>query len=410
MEFPTLLERFIRYCRIDTTADEGSTTFPSTAKQLDLSRLLVQELLCLGLSDACLTEHGYVLATLPSNRPGSNLPAIAYIAHVDTAQDVSGTDVKPRVHSAYKGGDLELSPGGPVLRELENLPMPEKRGMTLITADGSTLLGADDKAGIAEIMAAVEYLIAHPEIARPDLRIVFTPDEEIGRGADKITVTEIKAKYGYTIDGGRAGDLEIDTFCADTVEVKIKGINVHPGTSKGKMLNALKVSSYFIDQFPHDSLSPETTELREGYVHPYIIKGNAELCVLRILVRDFEERGLAEKENLIQGLVDRTQAKFPKATIEMQVIPSYRNLRIVLDKHPEVITKAEDAIRATGLVPRRHYLRGGTDGARLSFMGLPCPNLYSGVNNAHSIYEWIALEDMVKESETLVNLARLWAE
>jgi len=410
MEFPDLLDRFISYARIDTASNEDSVTFPSTMKQLDLAGKLRQELFEMGLSDAIVNEHGYVLATLKSNQAGP-APTIALIAHMDTSPDVSGNSVTPLVHRDYDGRDIVLSQEATaILRVEENPYLKEKIGHTIITTNGTTLLGADDKAGIAEIMSAIRCLTDNPELPRPHIRILFTPDEELGRGTEKLTIDEIAADAGYTVDGETAGEIEDETFCADMVNIRVCGINVHPGKAKGKMVNAIKIASEILERFPKDSLSPETTEGRDGYIHPHFMSGTVEEANITVLIRDFKEEGLKDKEDFILSVVVEARGRHPKATIFFDIEKSYRNMKLILDNHPEVTEMAEEAIRLAALIPVRNSIRGGTDGARLSFMGLPTPNLFTGGHNFHSRHEWIALEDMAKAAEVIVRLMGLWAE
>jgi len=410
MKFPDLLERFLSYTRIDTASDEDSGTFPSTMKQLVLAERLKDELLNMGLSDAHVNEHGYVFATLNSNKPGQ-VPSVALIAHIDTSPDVSGSVVNPVVHRDYNGSDIILSSDPEfILRTEDNPALLDKAGKTIITTDGTTLLGADDKAGIAEIMAAIRYLSDHPALPRPRIRILFTPDEEVGRGTEKLTIDEICADVGYTVDGGTTGEIEDETFCADMVNIRVCGINMHPGNAKGKMVNAIKIASEILERFPKDSVSPETTEGREGYIHPHFMSGTVEEANITVLTRDFKEEGLKDKEDFILSLVVEARARHPRATIFFDTEKSYRNMKVILDKHPNVSGMAEEAIRLAGLMPVRSSIRGGTDGARLCFMGLPTPNLFTGGYNFHSRYEWIALEDMEKAAEVIVRLMGLWAE
>jgi len=409
-EFPGMLERFFNYVKIDTQSNEESTDFPSTKKQLNLSKKLKEELETMGLEDVEMTQWGYVLATLRTNQT-KEVPTIALIAHVDTSPDVSGENVNPRVHKNYDGEDVVLSEDGAfVIKVDENPYLKEKKGKTLITTDGSTLLGADNKAGITEIMCALDFLLKNPDTPRPNIRVLFTPDEEVGRGTEHVATEEIKADYAYTIDGEKLGELEDETFCADTVEVKVTGVNVHPGYAKDKLVNAVKIAAEIVEQFPKDRLSPETTEKREGYIHPYNFAGGSEETVIKILIRDFEEAGLKEKEDYILGIVESMREKYPRANIDFKVQESYRNMKSVLDKHPEVLEKAFKAIETAGITPLKNIIRGGTDGARLSFMGLPTPNIFTGGANFHSRYEWITLEDMQKASEVIVHLMKLWCE
>ncbi|MBN2492344.1 MAG: peptidase T [Planctomycetes bacterium] len=411
-----LLARFLAYCRIDTQSDENSTTCPSTPKQKDLSRLLVEELQALGLEDAAMDEHGYVYATLPENFPPTHprrgrAPTLGLIAHVDTSPAVSGQGVNPIVHRDYPGGAIPL-PQDPSIRLTPetDAPLGQCIGHDIVTADGTTLLGADNKAGIAEILATLETLRGQPEILHGPIRVAFTPDEEIGRGADKFDVKRFGAVAAYTVDGGEVGVIEDETFCADTVIVTCKGINVHPGYAKDRMVNSIKMAAALLEHFPPDRLSPETTEKREGYIHPYTIQGDEEKTVVKILIRDFEAAGLADKEDRIRGFVAKVKARFPKGDVDFEVKESYRNMKAVLDRHPEVGALAERATAAAGLEVGKNPIRGGTDGARLSFMGLPTPNLFTGAHNFHSKREWVSLDNMVLTVRTLVHLVRLWGE
>jgi tripeptide aminopeptidase len=411
-----MLERFVSYAKIDTQSDENSETCPSTEKQLTLSRQLVDELKALGLENAEMDEHGYVYATLPENFPEGDArrgkaPAFGLIAHVDTSPAVSGQNVKPIVHRNYPGGPIAL-PEDPsiTLTPESDEPLGDCVGHDIITTDGTTLLGADNKAGAAEIMTTVSTLLDHPEILHGPIRIAFTVDEEIGRGADKFDVKKLDATAAYTVDGGEVGIVEDETFCADSVILTFKGINVHPGYAKDKMVNSLKMAAALIEMFPRDGLSPETTEKREGYIHPYVIEGDEEKTVVKVLIRDFEAPGLTEKEDRIRGYVDEVKKRFPKGEIEMEVKESYRNMKQVLDEHPGVVGLARKATEAAGLGFGKNQIRGGTDGARLSFMGVPTPNIFTGAHNFHSKREWVSLNNMVKTVETLVHLAVLWGE
>ena len=408
MEFSGMLERFLAYIAVDTQSAEGSTAFPSTEKQFQLAEMLQRELQEIGLADARVTKNCYVLATLPGNSQ-LETPTIALIAHLDTSPDVPGGPVKALLHRHYDGKDIVLSEDL-VIKTAENPLLLGKVGKTIITADGTTLLGADNKAGITEIMAALKYLVDHPEEPRPRIRVVFTPDEEIGRGTEKITVAEIDADYAYTVDGEKLGDIEDETFCADSLEVVIRGVNVHPGFAKGKMVNALKVAAALVTALPPDRLSPETTSGKEGYVHPHQVSGGVEACTLKFLLRDFSSAGLKEHADTIRTLLDQVLLNFPGAEAQVNLIESYRNMKEVLDNHPLVLEMALQAVRESGLDPNRQSIRGGTDGARLSFMGLPTPNIFTGGSNFHSRQEWIALEDMHKTAEVLVRLLKLWAK
>ena len=410
MSHPGILERFLHYVSMDTQSSDQSDSFPSTAKQVNLANRLKQELEELGLTDVVVNQWGYLLASLETNL-SKKVPTIALLAHLDTSPDVSGANVKPLIHRAYDGRDIVLSKkAGVVLKVSENPYLKEQIGKTLITSDGTTLLGADDKAGIAAIMDAVTFLQANPHHPRPNLRIIFTPDEETGRGVEHLSMEEVKADYGYTVDGERLGEIEDETFCADSVELRLKGINVHPGMAKNKLVNAVKVAAAVIAELPGNAQSPETTEKRQGYLHPHQVSGNVEEVLIKFLIRDFTVPGLATKENLLRRITKRVMSRFPRAEYDFKIIESYRNMKVVLDKHPEVMSKAKQAITLSGIKPKRASIRGGTDGARLCFMGLPTPNLFSGGNNFHSKLEWVALEDMQKASLVLVNLLKLWAE
>ena len=405
-----MVERFERYVKIDTQSSEESDTYPSTLKQLDLSRLLVEELKEMRAEDVEITEHGYVFATIPSNI-NKEVPTIGLIAHVDTSPDVSGKDVKPYINANYQGGDIVLLDDPlQVITESDNPALQNCIGHDIITARGTTLLGADNKAGVAEIMAAAKYLIDHPEIKHGKIRIAFTVDEEVGTGTQHFDVNQFGVQYAYTIDGETAGELEDETFCADTLTIKIKGINIHPGYAKGKMLNSIKIASEFIDFLPKDGLSPETTEKREGYVHPHSITGGEAETVIKFLIRDFTEEGLQEKEEFLKEIVGVFQQKYPKMDYDFIIDKSYRNMKYILDKHPKVTQYALEAIKNAGLKPIQNLIRGGTDGARLSFMGVPTPNIFTGGHNFHSNKEWISIQDMEKAALTILNLVQIWAE
>jgi len=409
MKHPDILQRFLSYVRVDTQSDDSSTSFPSTAKQKDLAARLKPELEALGLPEVQITPWGYVLASWPTNQ-ARQTPTIALIAHLDTSPDVSGANVEPRLHENYQGQDLVISAEeNVVLKVGENPHLLEQTGKTIITASGKTLLGADDKAGIAAIMDALTYLSEHPEAPRPNIKVVFTPDEETGRGVEHISAAEIGADYGYTLDGETLGELEDETFCADSLEIAVSGINVHPGFAKGKMVNAVKIAARIIEKLPKARLSPETTDKREGYVHPTQVSGGVEATTIKFIIRDFTVKGLKKSEKMIAKLAARVAAQFPGSKAEVKVSESYRNMKVVLDKHPDVLAKAEKAITMAGLKVIRSSIRGGTDGARLSFMGLPTPNLFTGGHSFHSKQEWIALEDMKKASEVIVNLMKVWA-
>jgi tripeptide aminopeptidase len=407
----TVLDRFLRYVRYDTQSDERSKTYPSTDKQLVLLRDLAEELRALGLTDAAIDEHGYVMATIPATTRKANVPTIGFIAHADTSPEMPGAGVTPIVHRAYDGRDLVL-PDDPavVLRAAEIPLLAEQIGNDIVTASGTTLLGADNKAGVAEIVTAAAHLISHPEIPHGPIRIGFTPDEEVGRGTEHFDVARFGAACAYTMDGGRRGEIEIESFSADAITVTFHGFNTHPGYAKGRMVNAIKVAAAFIDRLPNDSLSPETTEGYDGFVHPYVIQASVERTSVRLLLRDFVTAGLRDKQALIERLAHDAAAAFPGARVETKVEESYRNMREVLDQHPQIADYARDAIRRVGLEPHTQPIRGGTDGSRLSFMGLPTPNLFAGEHNFHSRLEWVSVQDMEKAVDVIVELARIWEE
>jgi tripeptide aminopeptidase len=409
--YPTdCVERFLRYVKIDTQSKEGEECYPSTPGQLELLRLLVDELSELGLEDVSMDEHGYVFATVPATTSKKNVPAIGFIAHVDTSPELSGAGVKPIVHENYQGQDLVLPDDGTVIRLADNPHLEEQIGNDIITASGGTLLGADNKAGVAEIVAAARYLVRHPELRHGPVRLGFTPDEEIGEGTRYFDVGRFDACYAYTLDGETLGELVVETFSADTVVLTFGGFNTHPGFAKGRMVNAIKVAADFVGRLPMDATSPETTEGEEGYVHPYVVDGGVERAVVRMLVRDFSTPGLKEKEDLLRRLAEQTVADWPGARVDFEVQESYRNMREILDAHPQAVEMAQEAIRRAGLELRMAPIRGGTDGARLSFMGLPTPNLFAGEHNFHSRTEWVSTRDMHKAVEVMIELCRLWEE
>jgi len=407
----TVLDRFLRYVRYDTQSDEQSKTYPSTAKQLVLLRDLAAELRELGLADAAVDEHGYVMATIPATTAKAGVPTIGFIAHVDTSPEMPGANVKPIVHRAYDGRDLVL-PDDPtaVLRLAETPALAGQIGHDIVTASGTTLLGADNKAGVAEIVTAAGYLVAHPEIPHGPIRVAFTPDEEIGRGTQHFDVARFGAACAYTMDGGSRGELEIESFSADAITVTFHGFNTHPGYAQGRMVNAIKVAAAFIDRLPAGTLSPETTGGHDGFVHPYVVQASVERTSVRLLVRDFVTAGLAEKEAMVERLAREAAARYPGARVAIAIEESYRNMREILDRHPAVADHAREAIRRAGLEPQSRPIRGGTDGSRLSFMGLPTPNLFAGEHNFHSRLEWVSVQDMEKAVEVIVHLCRVWQE
>ena len=407
----SVLERFLRYVKIDTQSDETSDTVPSTAKQLVLLDLLAEELRALGLEDAARVGPSCVFATLPATSHKAGVPVIGFIAHVDTSPEMSGAGVKPIVHQAWDGKDIVLpDDASVVLRAADNPELRERIGDDIVTASGTTLLGADDKAGVAEIMAAVEYLRAHPEIEHGTIKIGFTADEEIGRGAEHFDVKRFGAACAYTVDGAARGQIDTATFSADSMRITFQGNNTHPGYAKGKMVNSIKIAADFIARLPRGTLSPETTEGREGFVHPNAIEAEVDRPAVRFLIRDFTREGLLEKERALEKLARETVADWPGASVTGEVQESYRNLREVLDQHPETLEHAFEAIRRAGMEPVEEAIRGGTDGSRLSFMGLPTPNLFTGGHNIHSRHEWVSVQSMEKSVEVIVHLARIWEE
>ncbi len=405
----TCVDRFLKYVKYDTQSDEESTSFPSTEKQKILSKDLAEELKALGLKDAQMDDWGYVMATLPSNT-NKKVDPIAFIAHVDTSPAVSGKDVKPMIRKNYRGGDIKLENGGWVISVDDNPDLKNMIGFDIITTDGSTLLGADNKAGVSEIVDAVNYFLTHPEVKHGDIKVCFTPDEEVGRGTEKIDLKELGAKFAYTIDGSSKGELETETFSADAVVIKFFGKNIHPGYAKNIMINSIKVASHFIDSLPKNSLSPESTDEREGYVHCGSFNGNEELTVLKFIIRDFDSRKLKDYEEFLKKLAEETVAKYPGARMEFQVIEQYRNMKEILDKHPHVNDYAIIAMERLGIKPIMHPIRGGTDGSRLSFMGLPTPNIFAGEHSFHSQLEWVAIQDMEMAVKTIVEVAKVWEE
>ncbi len=406
----TLLERFCRYVRIDTQADETATTRPSSLGQLELGRILLSELQDLGVQDAVQDAHGIVLATLPATSPQATT-TIAWIAHVDTSPETTGHNVRPIVHHYYDGHDIVL-PGDQtkVLRVADNPELAYLKGRTLITTDGTTLLGADDKAGVAAIMEATAYLLAHPQIRHGPIRICFTCDEEIGHGVDHLDLDKLAAQVGYTLDGGGQGEIDGETFSADLAVVTITGVNIHPSIAKGRMVNAVRLAGLFLDRLPRLGLSPETTSDREGFLHPYRVEGGVAEVTLRILLRDFDSTRLADKADVLRIAARLLTAEFPQARIDVRVTPQYRNMAEGLAKEPRALAFAEEAMRRAGVEPKRTIVRGGTDGSRLTEMGLPTPNLSTGEHNLHSPLEWTCLEEMAMAVKVLVELAQVWGE
>ncbi len=409
-----MVERFERYVKIDTQSEEeAGDLYPSTEKQKDLLRLLVQELKNLGLDDAVMDEYGYVMATYPGNlseSENSKVPVIGLLAHVDTSPEVSGKDVKPIHHKNYQGGNIPL-PGDTsvVLKPEDNPELPKKVGHDLITSDGTTLLGADNKAGIAEIMTLLTYLKKHPEVKHGNLRIGFTPDEEVGNGTQYFDVKKFAADFAYTIDGETLGQVENETFNAAAAVFKVKGIGVHPGYAKDKLVNAIRIVAEIIEAIKDDP-APETTEKREGYLHPYVLNGGTEEATVKMLIRDFEMSGVEEKEKQLQSIRDEIAARHPKAEIELELSRQYKNMRFKIEEKPEVVEYALEAVKRAEIEPELHIIRGGTDGARLCYEGLLTPNIFTGGHNFHSKQEWVSIQDMGKTVETLLNLVQVWVE
>jgi tripeptide aminopeptidase len=406
----TVTERFLRYAVIDTQSDPASPTCPSTEKQKDLGRLLASELQAIGLRDAHLDAHGYVYATIPANTD-KDVPVICFCSHMDTSPDCTGKEVKPQIVRNYRGGDIVL-PADPtqVIRAAEHPALADQFGNDIITSDGTTLLGADNKAGLAEIMDAAHFLMQNPQIKHGAIKILFTPDEEIGRGVDKVDLKKLGADFAYTMDGETAGNIEDETFCADAAMITIQGVSAHPGFAKGKIEHAIKIAAAIVDRLPKDTCSPETTAGREGFLHPISISGALEQATLGFIVRDFTDEGLKEKEALLEDIVKAAMKGYPHSTWRMEVKPQYRNMKQVIDRHPEIVDYAVEAVRRAGLTPVRSSIRGGTDGSRLSFMGLPCPNIFAGEHAFHSRLEWVSVQDMEKAVQTIVHLAMIWEQ
>jgi tripeptide aminopeptidase len=405
----TATERFLRYVTVDTQSDPRSPTQPSTEKQKDLGRLLVEELLAIGLSDAHMDEHGNVYATVPANTD-KQVPVICFCSHMDTAPDFTGTGVKPQLVENYQGGDIRLT-GDPnqVIRLSDNPELANQIGNDIITTDGTTLLGADDKAGIAEIVAAAQILVENPGIRHGTVKLLFTTDEEIGRGVDKVDLDKLGADFAYTMDGSKAGSIEAETFSADRVDITITGVAIHPGFATGKMENAIKIAAAIVDRLPKDA-SPEGTQDRQGFLHPTDLSGSMEKAALSLIVRDFEDGGLAQKETMLEAIVRDVLKNYPGSSYTFTVTEQYRNMKAVLDRNPEIVEYAVEAVRRAGMEPVLGSVRGGTDGSRLSHMGLPCPNIFAGGHAFHSPLEWISKQDMEKAVTTIVALVNIWEE
>lgn len=408
--YHALLDRFTRYVKIDTQSDPESTSYPSTAKQLDLLRLLRDECSAMGLQNVELDPYGYVTATLPANTSGA-IKTIGFIAHVDTSPEVSGADVKPILHKNYQGQDIVLPDRNDIIIKFADNPeLAEQIGNDIVTASGTTLLGADNKSGVAAIMTAAQYLLEHPEIKHGDIRIAFTPDEEIGGGTTYFDIKKFNAYCAYTVDSSTRGMLDTETFSADAMTLTFEGINTHPGHAYGQMINAIKLVSEFIDRLPKDTLSPETTRDREGFVHPIDVKAGVDSASVQFILRDFDADKLTEKKDLLLSLAQATVDAHPGAAFTYEHKVQYRNMSSVLDQFPDVTSHAERAIREAGLEVRKMAVRGGTDGSQLSLNGLPTPNIFAGEQNYHSRYEWVSVQDMLKSAEVIVRLAQIWGQ
>lgn len=405
----TVTERFMRYAKIDTQSDPTSATCPSTEKQKNLGRLLVEELKAIGISDAEIDEYGYVYATLKSNTT-KNIPTICFCSHMDTSPDCSGTDVNPVIHKNYKGQDIILpNDNSQIIKFKEHPALAAQIGNDVVTADGRTLLGADNKAGVAEIMDAITYLVMHPEVKHGDIRILFTPDEEIGRGTDKVDMKKLNAQFGYTMDGETLGHIENETFSADGVSIVIKGFPTHPGFAKSKMQHAIKIASEIINRIPKNK-TPETTEGKEPFIHPTAINGGLEQVELKFIIRAFDTPTLLALEEELRQITIEVLKNYDKCSYAFNVTEQYRNMREVLDTCQHVVDYAVEAVKRTGVKPVLSSIRGGTDGSRLSFMGLPCPNIYAGEHAFHSKQEWVSVQDMQKAVETIVHLVSIWED
>lgn len=406
----TAAERFMRYVQVDTQSDPQSSGHPTTEKQKDLGRILAEELKAMGISDAHMDEYGYVYATIPSTTT-KKVPVICFCAHVDTAPDCSGTGVKPILHKDYQGQDIVLPDDRSQVLRMSEYPYLQKLiGHDIITASGTTLLGSDDKAGVAEIMDLAAFLMQHQEIEHGAIKLLFTPDEEVGKGTAKVDLVKLGADFGYTLDGGEAGSLEDETFSADGVQVVIHGVIAHPGYAKDKMINAMKIAGEILAALPKDRLSPESTDGKRGFIHPVRVEGIAEKCSIDFIIRDFETAGLKKKEDYLRTQIEERMRTYPKASFEFHVTEQYRNMKEVLDVHPHVVDYAKEAIARAGLELKMESIRGGTDGSRLSFMGLPCPNLFAGEQAIHSKLEFISVQDMNKAVETMVHLVCICTE
>ena len=405
----TVAERFLNYVKVDTQSDPNSTTFPSTEKQKNLAKILVSELTDMGI-DCELDVYGYVYATIPSNS-NKDVPVICFCSHMDTSPDCSGENVKPIVHTNYNGQDIILPEDNTQIISPKNHPdLLNQIGNDIITADGTTLLGADNKAGVAEIMDAAYQLVNNPEIKHGTIKILFTPDEEVGRGVEHVDLKKLGATFAYTMDGESLGTLENETFSANALHLKINGVSTHPGFAKNKMESAIKIASQIISSLPKDFLSPESTENKEGFVHPVSITGGIEEAKISFIIRDFDSSKLSQHENVIKTIAENVMLQFPHSTFSVEIIEQYRNMKEILDNYPQVVEYAKQAIERVGLDAKLSSIRGGTDGSRLSFMGLPCPNIFAGEHAFHSKHEWVSIQDMEKAVQTILHLAIIWEE
>ena len=406
----SLENRFINYAKIDTQSDPESPTCPSTLKQKNLGKLLVEELLEIGINDAHIDENGYVYATISSTTE-KTVPVICFCSHMDTSPDCSGENVKPIIHDNYQGENLILPDDNSIVIKLtEHKDLQHQIGNDIITASGTTLLGADNKAGVTEIMEAAKFLIKNPEIKHGVIKILFTPDEEIGRGVDKADLKKLAADFAYTIDGETLGSIEDETFSADGATLIINGVSSHPGFAKGKMESAIKILAEILDALPKDKLTPETTSAKEGFIHPVAIRGQVEQAEAQFIIRDFTDEKLAEHENLLKQTAEQILKKYPNSTYNLEVKAQYRNMKQVLDRFPKIVEYGIKAIERAGIKAKKQSIRGGTDGSRLSYMGLPCPNIFAGEHAFHSKQEWVSVQDMEKAVQTIINIATIWEE
>ncbi len=406
----TVTDRFLKYVKIDTQSDPTSKTFPSTAKQKDLAKILVEELLEIGISDAAMDENGYVYGTIPSNTT-KEVPVICFCSHMDTSPDSSGTNVKPIIHKNYDGSDLVLPDDeSQIIKMSEHKDLPAQLGNDIITASGTTLLGADNKSGLAEIMDAAHFFINNPEVKHGTIKILFTPDEEIGRGVDHVDLKRLGADFCYTVDGETRGSVEDETFSADGVKIVVHGVSAHPGFAKGKMESAIKMVGEIVAALPKERASPESTSDRQGFIHPVKIGGSVEEAFVQFIVRDFDDEGLVAHEEELKEIMNKVLAKYPNSKADFIVTEQYRNMKKILDKHPQIVEYAIEAIKRSGMEPKPSRIRGGTDGSRLSFMGLPCPNIFAGEHAFHSKHEWVSVQDMEKAVEMIINICILWEE